>query len=81
MSENLKKLNYYIRENETLGVVIQGYLEELFRENSIRLMQADDGELTTRMKGRLTMLAELAEQLTGIDNPNTTPQIDITYGE
>lgn len=67
MSDNLKKINLYIRENETLGVLIQGYLEELFRENSMRIMQADDGEVTTRLKGRLTMLAELSEKLTGID--------------
>lgn len=80
MSDSLKKLNLYIRENEQLGVIIQSYLEELFRENSMRLMQADDGELTTRMKGRLTMLAELAEKLTGIDNAGISQQ-DIQSGD
>lgn len=80
MSENLKKLNLYIRENPTLGEVIQSYLEELFRENSMRVAQADDGEVTTRLKGRLTMLMELAEKLTGVES-NAITQTDITYGE
>jgi len=80
MSENLKKLNLYIRENEQLGVVIQSYLEELFRENSMRVMQADDGEVTTRLKGRLTMLAELAQNITGIDNAGFSQQ-DILSGD
>ena len=79
MSENEKKLNHFIRENETLGTVIQSYLEELFRENSMRLMYADDGEVTTRLKGRLTMLSELANKLTG-EHENGINQQDIVSG-
>ena len=79
MSENEKKLNHFIRENETLGIVIQSYLEELFRENSMRLMYADDGEVTTRLKGRLTMLSELANKLTG-EQENGINQQDIVSG-
>lgn len=80
MSEHLKKLNLYIRENEVLGEVIQSFLEELFRENSMRLMLADDGEVTSRLKGRLTMIAELAEKMTGATNAGITQQ-DIQYGD
>jgi len=80
MSDHLKKLNLYIRENEMLGEVIQSFLEELFRENSMRLMLADDGEVTARLKGRLTMIAELAEKMTGAINAGITQQ-DIQYGD
>lgn len=76
MSHSLKKLNAYIRENEVLGTTIQEYLDELFRAYSMQIMQAEDGEVTTRLKGRLTMLADLANSLTGTD-PSVISQSEV----